>query len=161
MSPSLFWHQNNRQMVSQLADFLLHRTLHLPRKTWLTRLLDLFLNFFISGLMHAVLDIASGISWHDSGALQFFCTQVIGIVLEERVQMIYHHSGVWADRPGKLSSSSAFRPRVLIGYIWVVMFLTWSFPIWIYPTLYRMRGGMADSVLPFSIFARFVKQGGP
>lgn len=153
---SLFWHQNNRQMVSQLTDFLLHRIMHLSRRTWLMRFVNLSLNFFISGLLHVVVDMASGLSWHESGALQFFCTQVIGIALEEGVQMIYHRFSVRADHLGQ-SSSAAFQSTVLVGYIWVVMFLTWSFPIWIYPTLNRMRGGPADSMLPFSILTRFIK----
>lgn len=157
MPPSLVWHQNNRQMISQLADSLLHRTLYLPRRTWLTRHLNLFLNFFISGLLHAVIDMASGLSWHESGALQFFCTQVIGIALEETARTIFYQFNRRANHTGK-SPSAAFRPTILAGYIWVIAFIAWSFPVWGYPPLYRMRGAMESSVLPFSILGRFVKK---
>jgi lysylphosphatidylglycerol synthetase-like protein (DUF2156 family) len=145
-------------MISQFADFLLHRILYLPRRTWLVQRLNLFLIFFISGLLHVVIDMASGLSWHESGALQFLCTQVIGIALEEIVHTIYYHSAQQANHPAQ-SSSTAFRPTVLAGYIWVIMFFAWSSPIYIYPTLYRVRGGMEDSILPFSVLARFVKKG--
>lgn len=180
--PSLVWHQNNRHMISQLADFFLHSILRLPRRrrTRLVQHMNLFLNFFISGLLHTSVDMASGIPWRESGALRFFCTQVIGIAMEEIAQKIYHqnhqhqyrrhqanpqanHSSSVQPTPppppsAAAAAASVFRPTVLIGYIWVIMFITWSFPAWAYPALYRSRGGEEDSFLRFSILARFVNK---
>lgn len=75
--------------------------------------------------------------------------QVVGIALEEGVQNISRFSGFrLKQRPPPLWV------RVL-GRIWLILFLVWTIPAWVYPALCRRKGGTEGSTLPFSFFALF------
>ena len=150
-SDSLTWHQLNRRIVSDPTNFILYKLLKLPHGNLVSRYSALTLHFFISGILHAAIDIASGIPWRSSGAVRFFCTQVLGIMLEEIAQAIYFS----AFGRFQLPSSPALWSRCL-GYVWLVIFLSWSVPTWLYPMLYRTRSGMQDSVLPFSLIRALI-----
>lgn len=39
----------------------------------------------------------------------------------------------------------------MVGFVWLVAFLTWTTPGWSYPLLSRNRGQLKDSVVPFSV----------
>lgn len=173
-------------MVGDLADFVTYATLQ-------HKYLNHFLNFFISGLLHALIDVACGLPWHESGAIQFFCTQLLGIVLEDFVWNTYRHFTTSdspeyqkdemdktggtneANRPfdNSLRNSSSHnrsaaanmvtrqeprsRPALwlrIIGILWVILFMSWSRPVWLYPSMYRELGDPAkgNSILPFSVF---------
>lgn len=167
-------------MVGDLADFVTYATLQ-------HRYLNHFLNFFISGLLHALIDVACGLPWHESGAIQFFCTQLLGIVLEDFVWNTYRHltatdhpeyqkdelekTGAMDDNSPRNSSfhiraadanmitrqEPRSRPALwlrIIGIVWVILFMSWSMPIWLYPSMYRELGDPAkgNSILPFSVF---------
>lgn len=84
----------------------------------------IFFVFFVSGSLHVITDMAASIPINDSGALRFFCTQALGIMLEDGAQEIYRCLG------GK--------PRLLtriVGYLWVLLFLSWSTAAWQYPAI--------------------------
>lgn len=138
------WHQLNRRIVSDPTNFIVRDLLKLRRGSMISRYSALVLHFFISGVFHAVIDSASGIPWVSSGAIRFFCTQVLGIVLEEIAQSMYSS----AFGRSSMSTPPALWSRCL-GQVWVAIFLSWSAPVWLYP-MYRIRSGMKDSVLPFS-----------
>jgi hypothetical protein len=50
-----------------------------------------------------------------------------------------------------LSEREANIFEMVVGYLWVVMFLTWSTPIYLYPMLYRRNLAMEGSWVPFSV----------
>jgi len=143
---SRVWHQNNREKTTVPAQAIVYDILRLPKESYIGHYLVFFLVFLISGLLHATIDLAAGIPWHDSGAVRFFCTQALGIWIEEVLNALY--IGLWQGaRP---------LPRWtgLLGYVWVVLFLSWSWPAYMYPMLYRAREGSADSFLPISVVGR-------
>ena len=143
---SRVWHQNNREKTSTMARFIVQDILRLPLSSFIGRRLCLFLVFVISGFLHATIDLSGGIPWHDSGAVRFFCTQALGIWIEEIAAALYGWMiKVWGS---KKSTSHWIR---LLGHVWVVLFLAWSWPAYMYPMLYRVREGSEDSFLPFSI----------
>lgn len=178
-------------MVGDLADFVTYATLQ-------HKYLNHFLNFFISGLLHALVDIACGLPWQESGAIQFFCTQLLGIVLEDVARNIYRHlitpnsleyqknESEGKERPKEcyrslensgrnsfLENSAAAanliarhnprsRPSLwlrILGMLWVISFLSWSMPVWLYPSMYRELGNPAkgNSVLPFSVLGPLIQ----
>lgn len=94
--------------------------------------------------MHLVDDLASGVSFHDSGAMRFFLVQALGMVLEDCILRAYHLTPSWM-RP----SNNIAR---VIGFMWVSAFLTWSVPAYMYPMLWRANQGLNDSTVPFSLF---------
>ena len=81
-----------------------------------------------------------GISRAEAGSLFFFLLQPLGIMLED----------AWLDLSRDVT---VLRPggsgRRFLGYLWVVMFLTWSTPLWFYPQ--QRLGVDPGNLLPFHI----------
>lgn len=142
----VFWHQHSRLKFSSLADCLLYDILHFRKGTLRARYAHLFLVFFTSGVFHVLLEVAQGTKYHESGATRFFVTQVLGIFIEDAIQAMYrsvYNLKRDASRPPPV------RARWL-GYVWVVAFLIWSQPVWLYPNIRARTGSFEDAILPFS-----------
>jgi hypothetical protein len=140
----VFWHQLNTHKLSSLTNFLLLDVIKLPRKHPATLYLRLATTFLLSGLMHLLIDISEGISPQQSGAIVFFCTQILGLLTEISVAKLYWQLFVRSKREANVFEMAA-------GYIWVIVFLTWSTPMYLYPMLYRSNVGMEGSWVPFSV----------
>lgn len=69
--------------------------------------------------------------------MQFFLTQVVGIMLEDAVGAAW---GTGSDGGGK-------KWRRVLGFIWVISFLTWATPVWSYPNIQRRK----DAMFPVSV----------
>lgn len=121
---SKFWHQNLQLNILGPARFITYDILRLPRKGLLQRYTLIFFVFFATACFHIVSDLGASIPPSDSGAVRFFCTQALGIMIEDAAQELYRRSG---GRSGLLSR--------LIGYVWVLAFLSWSTAAWQYPAL--------------------------
>ncbi len=143
---SIFWHQMYRQTFGSPARFLVHDVLRIPQHTLVARYSRILSTFFISGLLHLSTDIAVGIKFGESGSIRFFCTQALGILLEDGVQALYHYSIPKEQRSWKTANLAK-----IIGYVWLGGFLAWSTPTWAYPALRRITGEATDLVVPFSI----------
>lgn len=133
-----------RQPFSSLADFLVHDVLRLTNHRLAARYSKILATFLVSGLLHLAVDLALGMSLSESGSVRFFGTQAIGIALEDGVQAIYR-----AVQSGKGPHPRAWTKT--LGYIWVVAFLAWSTPVWVYPAIRINQGGAKDRILPFSV----------
>ncbi|KAF2825501.1 hypothetical protein CC86DRAFT_419548 [Ophiobolus disseminans] len=81
----LFWHQTNTRRVAAISHWVVHDVLKLPRGTIVVRYIRALATLLVSGLMHLLIDMASGLSVLESGAIRFFCTQVVGIFVEDAV----------------------------------------------------------------------------
>ncbi|KAJ5763071.1 hypothetical protein N7533_001752 [Penicillium manginii] len=84
-----FWHQMLRQPFTTMSNFLARDVLHLPRPSILERYTNTFIVFFLSGVMHFILDIVADIPWELSGAMHFFLSFVLGIMIEDGVQALW------------------------------------------------------------------------
>ena len=142
----MFWHQHTRQKFKGPATSITDTILGLQNGTVVARYTNLVLTFVISGLMHAITDIAGGIPWRSSGAFTFFCTQAFGIILEDSVQALYRY---------RCGTRRDYRPPQswirMAGYLWVFAFMVWSTPAWFYPLLRDMTRDPKYSPLPFSL----------
>ncbi|KAM0794859.1 membrane bound O-acyl transferase family-domain-containing protein [Usnea florida] len=120
-----FWHQKFRNDFQGPAKFLTHNILHLKRGSLPARYSTLSFVFFISGLVHFASDLGRNMPPSHSGALRFFCTCALGIMLEDAVQAVYRrlvgHGGGLGTR--------------IAGYVWTGTFLGWATPCWGYPQL--------------------------
>ena len=147
---SRFWHQVNRRLLADPTKFILHEVFNMNQLANDTKLryTTLLFHFLISGFLHLVIDIASGIPSHESGAVRFFLMQGLGLIFERTVRVSYRT----IFPSSNLSHQLALWSRV-VGHIWVVVFLSWTIPGWMYPMICRTRSKMQDSMLPFSIFA--------
>ena len=143
----MFWHQHLRKSLTALADLIVYKALRLPKGKLVTRYSHISLVFLISGLAHAWIEFAQGFPARQSGQIQFFVTQVFGIILEDTVQAVYHATcGV------KRGTSPTPMARA-VGYVWLAVFLWWSTPVWFYSQLRLSRGDYRDTIFPFSLFA--------
>ena len=88
--------------------------------------------------MHIFADMGGGLSMRQSGALQFFCMQALGIMIEDGVQVVWR----------KYFKSTVGMVERAVGYAWVVYFLVWTSPIWVFPATLNMR--KEDAMLNFS-----------
>ena len=146
---SIFWHKYQQQKMSGPATFIMVDLLQISPESYPSRYAHLFLIFFISGIMHALQEVAQGKSVWQSGSIRFFVTQVFGIILEDlaRVQLV---------RLGKIFDSQTWQWACVpistsFGYLWVLLFLVWSTPVWIYPSIAANKGEPKDKILPFSV----------
>lgn len=87
----------------------------------------------VSGLMHIPIEYATGVSLSESGAMFYFCAQIIGVSIEDWIIRLYTY----------MSSITGVRlPRLverILGYIWVVLFLSWASPSYTYPKMFNVR----------------------
>lgn len=75
--------------------------------------------------------------------------QAIGIIIEDTVQGIFR----WFNGQQRIESSLSKWKRVL-GFFWLLIWLTWTTPVWIYPVVQRLTG---EGILPFSLLRSFIE----
>ncbi|KAJ8474872.1 hypothetical protein ONZ45_g15806 [Pleurotus djamor] len=126
------WHQLLRHMLKTHARFVSQKLLGLPRHSKVRTYLELYLAFFVSGLLHYSLEYMT-IKNRANGAIQFFTLQAVAIHLED-VMIALGSSGLG------LKQNKMWE---VIGYIWVVQWFGWSLPMWLEP---RINGGAVDNV---------------
>ena len=136
-----------RQILVSPATFIANRLLRLRKGTILSRYANLFLTFFISGILHSLAETAGGLPFKRSGTMQFFITQAIGITFEDTIKSL------WGGQTKKEFRKMPIALR-LVGYTWVAMFLMWTTPGWLYPDA---AGPPKQSFLPFSVVKSLVK----
>ena len=117
----------------------------MPPRALKSRYTKVLMVFVTSAFMHRLIDISAGLSISSSGAIQFFCTQALGVLVEDLVVNAYSTlRGLGHNQPATLAERA-------IGFVWVGSFLAWSLPAYLYPMLYRSNMGLNDSVAPASI----------
>lgn len=103
------------------------------------RLARILLTFVISGILHASVDLAGGMSWHESGSLRFFFTQALGLIVEWCVEEAL---GGFVVQKAEGSPKSPLTPWVrMLDYVWASAFMVWSTPVYSYPTIRRAEDG--------------------
>jgi hypothetical protein len=86
------------------------------------------------------------IPFRESGALRFFVSQAIAIMIEDGVQGAFRRFGKNQAKPTE-SAEPPFWQR-LAGFIWVAFFFLWISPVWVYPILRSTSG----SPMPIRVF---------
>lgn len=140
---SSFWHQGARQKFLAPANFLASSVLRVPKGTLLARYTVLSLTFIISGAHHQLGDVASGVPWEEAGAMRFFVMQAVGIIVEDTVQGIYR----WLMGQERTAAKPTRWKRAL-GFMWLLVWLIWTTPVWVYPVAQRSTG---RGILPVSL----------
>lgn len=118
---SKFWHQMLRQPFTTMSNFLARDVLHLPRPSILERYTNTFIVFFLSGVMHFILDIVADIPWELSGAMHFFLSFVLGIMIEDGVQALWKR----VSPPQISKDGEVVTPlwKKVVGMVWVFAWL--------------------------------------
>ena len=127
------WHQTLRSGLEGVSDFVAHGVLQLPRHGLLQRYTKIICSFGISGVMHIFADMGGGLSIHETGALQFFLMQALGIMIEDGVQAIYRQTFK------SVRESKANVIGKAVGFAWVLFFFVWTSPVWVFPATRKMQ----------------------
>jgi len=129
-------------MILVHADFFAEK-LSLPPHSKYTKVFKLYTAFLVSGILHSGGDALLLQNPTTTGAIRFFLLQATAIIFETVVFSFVRRAGLIPS-----DSNSAFLMVFrLLGYLWVVVWLAFSLPVWIDP-LYRY--GFTDSVPTFS-----------
>lgn len=133
-------------MLTEPANFITSDMLKLPKGSLLARYLNIFLIFGLSGVLHSIAGISSKMPLTEYGVLRFFCTQTLGIIIEDGFQALFNRFG---------GMNSTGRPTSTltrcVGYSWVYVFLIWTTPSWLYPQASRPTVPGSRDILPYSI----------
>lgn len=147
------WHQRNRQLLSEPTRFIAHNLLRLPtgQRSELSRCVTIILVFLLSGFLHFTIDIAAGIPYRESGAIRFFLMQAVGIIVED-----YFIHCLARLRPSRTTAKVVIYDRIA-GYVWVLIWLSWTVPGWLYPISQRAKGGAGEAMVPFSLLSFLIR----
>lgn len=100
----------------------------MKRRSTTARYLKLVLTFMLSGMLHTLAELGGGLPVQESGTMRFFVMQALGIIVEDFLKSCLSH-GEWSGR-----DEMTMR---LLGHVWVVVFLVWTTPAWLYPDALR------------------------
>ncbi|KAG4267187.1 hypothetical protein FPRO04_04799 [Fusarium proliferatum] len=127
---STFWHQGLQNNLRGTATWIVKNIFRMKSYSLPSRYLKILLAFALSGLVHVPSDMGSAVSAKDSGAIQFFSTQLIGLMLEDVFGDLF--LPLWKYKFTRLLAR-------LAGYLWVITFLAWSGPVRWFPVILRQR----------------------
>ena len=71
------------------VDFVPSSILRIPNGTMAVRYTKIMLAFGLSGLLHYITDITTGITHGQTGSLKFFVVQGLGIMFEDAIQALH------------------------------------------------------------------------
>ncbi|KAF5265263.1 hypothetical protein FOXYS1_3916 [Fusarium oxysporum] len=127
---STFWHQGLQNNLRGTATWIVKNIFRMKSYSLPSRYLKILLAFALSGLVHVPSDMGSAVSAKDSGAIQFFSTQLIGLMLEDVFGDLF--LPLWKYKSTRILAR-------LAGYFWVISFLAWSGPVRWFPVILQQR----------------------
>ncbi|KAI8933694.1 hypothetical protein NX059_009412 [Plenodomus lindquistii] len=141
-----FWHQILRWPFTSNTNFLTRQILKLPVPSLLERYTNNFLVFLLSGILHAVSANIMRLSVVESGAIPYFSSFALGMMLEDGVQALYNKFHVSkSDKERKIANWEK-----VLGFSWVVFWMSLTSPWYMFPSR-RIVAGEAAWVLPFNL----------
>lgn len=121
-----FWHQGLQNNLRGTATWIVKNVFRLNSYSLPSRYLKILLAFALSGLVHVPSDMGSAVPASKSGAIQFFSTQLIGLMLEDLFGDLF--LPLWKYKATRVIAK-------LAGYFWVISFLAWSGPVRWFPVI--------------------------
>lgn len=116
---SKFWHQFLRRPFSAASSFVARDVLRLPRPSLLERYTNVFIVFFLSGLLHVVIDVGQCVPVGYSGSMHYFVSFVLGIMIEDGVQALFERVCPFRPSSEKANCGTSLWRRV-VGWVWVM-----------------------------------------
>ena len=101
--------------------------------------------------MHVGHDVGGAVEAR-GGAMHFFCTQFVGIVIEDAVQALFRREQARKSKGAKAEreTEGVASWKKWMGRVWVPAFLVWSTPTLQYPVMLAKRK-TGDEMFPFSV----------
>ena len=119
-------------MVAGLGRFVANKVLKVPRGTNWSSYIQLYIAFFLSGLLHSAGDFMfeRRLVYR---SFKFFLLQAVAITFEDFViyitKRLLRQRGVEL-KPGKVDESSVGAVVRVIGYCWVTLWFCLALPVW-------------------------------
>ena len=88
-----------------------------------------------------------GIPWEEVGAIRFFVMHGVGIMIEDSVQWFFSRLRQSRGANDDDRRAISWWARI-VGYVWVLLWMSWTMPGWAYPNYRRSDG---ELLLPFSL----------
>ncbi|KAJ5940812.1 hypothetical protein N7516_000980 [Penicillium verrucosum] len=140
-----FWHQLLQNPLTSVSAFITQYILGLTPKSFVQRYMNVFVVFFCSGGLHLVLDIVQGIPSQESGAMLFFVTAPLGLMIEDTIKMVWKYLS-------KSNGQSQKLPKPLwqraLGLTWSMVWLGVTSTGFFYPQVVRPEN---QALVPFSL----------
>ncbi|CAG8943679.1 unnamed protein product [Penicillium salamii] len=140
-----FWHQLLQRPLTAVSGFITKDFLGLPSDSVIRRYTNVFIVFFFSGGLHVVLDIVQGIPAQESGAMLFFATAPLGLMVEDGIKLLW-------KMVSKSKNVSRTGPKPLwqrvLGFLWSMAWLGVTSTGFFYPQVIRPQN---QALVPFSV----------
>jgi hypothetical protein len=142
---SKFWHQLLQQPLTTVSGFITQDLLGLPSKSLVQRYTNVFFVFFFSGGLHVVLDVVQGIPARESGAMLFFATAPLGLMIEDGIKFGWRYVS-----KSEASSQKGIKPlwQRVLGFSWSMAWLGVTSTGFFYPQVVRPQN---QALVPFSV----------
>lgn len=144
-----FWHQFLRQPFTAVSSFVARDVLHLSRPSILERYTNVFFVFLLSGVLHLITNLVDGVPVEHSGAMPFFLSMVLGIMIEDGFQAFWTRVHPAADGT---EDTTPWWKRV-IGLAWVFLWLGVTSTWYLHPMSQLPKDQI--TMVPFSVVERF------
>jgi hypothetical protein len=110
--------------------------------------MNVFVVFFCSGGLHLILDIVQGIPAKESGALLFFLTAPLGLMIEDGIKALWKYFSK-SNRPNKKIPKPLWQRA--LGLTWSMAWLGVTSTGFFYPQVVRPEN---QALVPFSMAGR-------
>ena len=109
------------------------------------RYTNVFVVFFFSGGLHVVLDVVQGIPAQESGAMLFFATAPLGLMIEDGIKAGWKYVST-----SQASSQKGPKPlwQRVLGFLWSMAWLGVTSTGFFYPQVVRPQN---QALVPFSV----------
>lgn len=152
--PRNFWHQQLRDALNDPATIIAHGILRLPATGIAQRYAKIVICFFISGVMHMFVDLANGLTYAESGAIRFFTTQALGIMIEDGVQDTWRR--LFGDGKSADDNTGISMWKRVVGLIWLWAFMAWTVPSWMFAPILSRASGEQGAIMGSLSLSRWV-----
>ena len=120
-------------MVAGFGRLVANKFLNFPRGTNRSSYTQLYIAFFISGLLHFAGDfmLEKRLAYH---SFKFFILQAVAITFEDFVIYIAKHLlrlGGIQLKPGRVDENWAEAVVRVMGYCWVILWFCLTLPVWL------------------------------
>ena len=132
-----------RLPLTSTSNFLARDVLRLPRPSFVERYVNVFIVFFLSGLIHVVIDSLRNVSLEELGTMAFFLSFVVGYMIEDGV------IALWKRTRGSQNDSLPALWQRALGFCWVITWLGVTSPWYFRSAMLKPEEQMV--LVPFSI----------
>ncbi|OQE40803.1 hypothetical protein PENCOP_c005G06139 [Penicillium coprophilum] len=140
-----FWHQLLQNPLTSVSAFITQDLLGLRPRSLMQRYMNVFVVFFCSGVLHLILDIVQGIPAQESGAMLFFVTAPLGLMIEDGIKALWKS---FSKFNGSIKTTSKPLWQRALGLMWSMAWLGVTSTGFFYPQVVRPQN---QALVPFSV----------